>query len=319
MMNLMAREPPPQFPLAYLSMMANDLPQRRVAEPEPQQHQQQHHHANHWRTLLDNCLIELIASLFLHLVTVLCWPGADNMRQMDVVLQFAPAVVLGLNLLCIKDEDYFFPDGAPTVTIVLWILGGYNWQHVAARMLGQGLGVGITIWITLAATDLSPLKHRTDHPSMVLFALELIGTLIEHLAVVYVLLPLLPPLSTSTSETVVRNTTTTPAKLMIRKVKLKAHPDTQPPSNSAVMHAAITFSVLHWCLWRGLSIEMSPTMTFVIATLHSAHHTKPIDLIWSTALVAMWGQLVGVCLCLLYAALYVPREIKFWPARHLKT
>ena len=301
----MAREPP-AFPMAYMLPPPPDmtplLSASRARAPEPEHH---HKHPNHWRTLLDNCLIELIAALFLHLVTVLCWPGPDA-APMDVFLQFAPAVVLGLNLLCIKDEDYFFPDGAPTVTLVLWILGGYNWQHVAARVFGQAAGVGITLWITLAATDVSPLKHRTDHPHAVLFALELIGTLIEHLAVVYVLLPLLPPLSSAV-----------PHIGGMRKVKLKAHPDTQPPPNSAVMHAAITFSVLHWCLWRGLSVDMSPSMTLLIATLHSARHT-PGD-VWSTAVVALWGQLVGVCLCVLYAALYVPRDIKFWPARHLKT
>ena len=274
--------------------------------PPPAASEPIEHHSSHWRTLLDNCLVELIAALFLHLVTVLCWPNADA-AAMDVFLQFAPAVVLGLNLLCIKDEDYFFPDGAPTVTLVLWILGGYNWQHVAARVLGQCIGMGLALWIALAAS-LSALEHRADHPHTVLFALELIGTLIEHLAVVYVLLPLLPPTSKPGGD--INN---------MRKVKLKSHPDTQPPSNSAVMHAAITFSTLHWCLWRGLSIDMNPTMTLTIATLRSQRPAANVGAIWTTALIALWGQLVGVCLCVLYAALYVPREIKYWPARHLKT
>ena len=262
--------------------------------------------AAHWRTLLDNCLVELVAALFLHLVTVLCWPAAAG----DTYLQFAPAIVFGLNLLCIKDEDYFFPDCAPTVTTVIWILGGYHWQHVAARVFGQMVGVGIAMWIALAAAGVSPLEHRVEHPHTVVFALELVGTLIEHLAVVDVLLPLLPPLGVVAASAAAQ-----------KKVKPKSHPDTQPPSNSAVMHAAITFSTLHWCLWRGLSIDMSPTMTLLVAILRSQQPQNQghVGGIWGTAVVALWGQFVGVCVCVLYAALYVPRETKFWPARHLRS
>jgi hypothetical protein len=68
----------------------------------------------------------------------MCWPHA---------LQFVPALALGLVLLCIKDKDYFFPDTSPTVTFVLWILGGYTWMHVAARVTGQLLGAVVALWM----------------------------------------------------------------------------------------------------------------------------------------------------------------------------
>ena len=72
-----------------------------------------------WRTLLDNFMVEFMASLFVCLATILCWtPSTTD------TLQFVPSLVLGLVLICIKDEDYFFPDTSPTVTFVLWVLGG---------------------------------------------------------------------------------------------------------------------------------------------------------------------------------------------------
>ena len=243
-----------------------------------------------WRSLLDNCMVELIASLFINLSTVLCWPDVSDTGPM----QFIPPLALGLVLLCIKDEDYFFPDGAPTVTLVLWIVGGYAWPHLLARLCGQAIGTGLALVIALAS-DVTKLDHRVKHTCVVVFALELIGTMIEHLAVVFMLMPLLPP-TTATER---------------GKVRPKAHQDTSPPTNAAVMHAAITFSVLHWCLWRGLCVEMSPTITLTVAILHGdrAH--------WDVVTMALWGQAVGMCACMAYAALFVPRETKYWPARSL--
>jgi hypothetical protein len=245
-----------------------------------------------WRELVDNCLVELIASLFFNLATLVCWPDPN-----DAAIQFMAPLTLGLILLCIKDEDYFFPDGAPTVTFVLWILGGYAWQHVIARFVGQGLGFGLALTIG-AGARLPPFKHRYEHPLGVLFALELLGTMLEHLAVVYVLLPLLPP--------------ATPSHRTFPKVKPKAHPDTQPPANASVMHAALVIAVLHWCLWRGFGVEMNPCLTMLIALLYPAHG-------WDFVVISLWGQAVGVGACLLYAGLYVPRDTKLWPARHLKS
>lgn len=276
--------------------------------------------APRWRSLVDNMVVEMLASLLVSLATVLCWTtsNADT-------LQFVPSLVLGLVLICIKDEDYFFPDTSPTVTLVLWILGGYTWIHVLARVVGQLLGFAIALWICLYAT-VPPLVYRVEHTTTVVFALELIGTALEHMAVVYVILPLLPPahhhhqqpqqpfVAVGASSyyyppppaAAVGATTN-----QLRKVKPKSHPESKAPSNPVVLHAAIAFSGLHWCLSRGFCIEMTPIATALVAILRAQSLHEPfgsIELVWTTAAVSLWAQAVGVLLCVAYVALFAPRE-----------
>jgi glycerol uptake facilitator-like aquaporin len=274
-----------QFPLpAYQAEHGGGRPPRVAVVPLPMPTPA---HV-YWRSLLDNCMVEAIATLFISLTTILCWPEVSDTGP----LQFMPPLALGLVLLCLKDEDYFFPDGAPTVTLVLWVLGGYAWPHMLARLCGQAIGTGLALAIALGA-EVPKLDHRVEHARAAVFALELVGTMVEHLAVVFMLMPLLPPTSPSEQG----------------KVRPKAHQDTPPPPNSAVMHAAISFSVLHWCLWRGLCVEMSPPLTLMVAILRGSRAH------WDVVSMALWGQAVGLGACMAYAALFIPRETKYWPAR----
>ena len=260
-----------------------------------------------WRSIIDNCIIEFMAVLFVNLTTVMCWDfSGDNQT-----LQFIPALVLGLVLLCLKDEDYFFPDASHTVTLVVWALGGYrNWSQPCARLLGQTVGLAVSLWICSAAT-LPHIVIHVQHPLSVVFVLEIIGTALEHMAVVYVILPLLPSESAHGSS------------FKFPKVKPKSHKDTEAPSNHSVMHAAITFTGVHFCLWRSFNVEMNPSVTILLAYIRqmqqqqqplatSDHHSDPSP--WSHATMAIWGQLVGVLVCIVYTVLYVPRETKYWPA-----
>ena len=271
-----------QFPLPAYTEFGRQRAPTPPLPPIPQH--------TRWRSLLDNCLVEVIASLLINLITVLCWPEPHDTGP----VQFVPPMALGLVLLCVKDEDYFFPDGAPTVTLVLWILGGYAWPHMVARLCGQAIGFGLALGIALSA-ERSKLEHRVEHTHSVVFALELVGTMVEHLAVVFVLMPLLPP-SAPTEQ---------------GKVRPKAHMDTPPPSNAAVMHAAVTFTALHWCLWRGLCVDMSPPTTLLLAFLRGEATC------WDGVAMALWGQAVGLGACMAYAALFIPRETKYWPSRSL--
>jgi len=99
------------------------------------------------------------------------------------------------------------------------------------------------------------------------------------------------------------------------------------------MHAAITMSTLHWCLWRAFCVEMNPCVTLLLALMRqkqeqdlasssgSTSHalnsgsSDNNDTIWMHAKMALWGQAVGIFLCIVYIAMYAPRESKYWP-RH---
>ena len=253
-----------------------------------------------WRTLVDNLVVELLSSLFVNLVTILCWTASTT-----DLLQFMPSVTLGLVLVCIKDEDYFFPDTSPTVTFVLWVLGGYTWIHVVARLVGQLIGFAIAAWICLYAA-LPALDYRVEHPLTVVFALEVIGTTMEHMAVVYVILPLLPPAHVHLSYPSLQQQQ---QQRGLPRVKAKSHHETQAPSNPMVMHAALTFAGLHWCLSRGFCIEMSPMVTLLVLLLrcNAKDAGDRMGLFWSVATISLWAQVVGVLACVAYVALFAPR------------
>ena len=253
--------------------------------------------------MMDNCMVEFLATLFLILATIFCWnwKAAD-----DAFVQFIPGLTMGLVLLCLKDEDYFFPDASWTVTIVLWALGGYgSWTHVMARLVGQSLALGMAFWICSSAT-MPPILMHIEHPLWIVFALETFATMLEHMAVVYVIMPLLPPVNSHG------------ANFLFPKVKPKSDHSTKAPSNPVVMHAAITFASLHWCLWRAFGTEMNPAITLIIAFLRqrqsssSEHHNSEGVNPWSHATMAIWGQVVGLLLCIIYTAVYIPRESKLW-------
>ena len=191
---------------------------------------------------------------------------------------------------------------------------GYGGSHVAARWLGQLLGFGVSLWICLYAR-LPPLAYRVEQPLTVLFALEAIGTALEHMAVVYVILPLLPPAHTSSAAVgiVDPDLRILGVRVPSAKVKPKSHADAQAPSNPMVLHAALVFGGLHWCLSRGFCIEMTPLTTVTLAVLRSQPPGADVAAVWAAATLALWAQAVGVAVCVAYVALFAPRETKFWP------
>ena len=49
-------------------------------------------------------------------------------------------------MVCLKDGDCFFPDATPSVTVLLWLMGGYDsWVQPLARMSGQLLALGVNV------------------------------------------------------------------------------------------------------------------------------------------------------------------------------
>jgi len=88
------------------------------------------------------------------------------------------------------------------------------------------------------------------------------------------------------------------------------------------MHAAITMSTLHWCLWRAFCVEMNPCITILLALMRQKQgeggggsSSGGGDAIWIHAKMALWGQAVGIFLCIVYVGMYAPRESKYWPQR----
>lgn len=265
------------------------------------------------RSLVDNFIIEFVASLFVYISLGLFWNAGDELR-------FAPAATLGLVMLCLKDEDLFFPDASPTVTFLLYVLGGYHWSHLVARVLGQGCALGISIWFCSTAV-LPVLDFRVKQPLNAVFGLEVLGSALEHLTVVYFVLPMLPTFHDNNNNTTSFSThnnknTIKKKKAMIsffhqaRFGKRKCDSIVPPPAH-LVLHAALIITVLHYLLQRGFCVEVNPFSSIFLASVMMMQQRTDYEHGnsdgWDHAGAAIWGQLLGVLFVAAYSIAFAPR------------
>ena len=281
---------------------------------EAQQQKQEEQSGFKWRSMIDNLCIEVFSSTVINLTSIFGYDYSGD----NFALQFTPALIVGLLMMGLKDEDYYFPDASPLVTLLMWAIGGYSsWMQAASRLAGHTLGFFISLWICSRATLPKLIVQHVLQPTSIIFALEAIMTLVEHLAVVYVIVPLLPAPSSSNGS----------VSWSFSRVRHKSHRENTPPSNKLIMHAAFVFVLIHWCMWRTFETEMNPStavlMAYVREKQRSAynstvdafkHKYDGVD-IWGRCTVQVWGQLVGLLACVIYTLLFIPRESKIWHAK----
>lgn len=246
--------------------------------PQPQQAR------DHWRGVLDNVFIECLASLFIILSSVMY--GGLKVKAEDVLWadpweQLIPAVVIFVVMVCLKDGDCFFPDATPTVTLLMWCIGGYdNWIQPCARMVGQALAGGIAVWMCHDVGVPGFVAMGRSHTA--LFAFEMAGTVIEHMGAVYLFIPMLPLLGQG-------------------RVRAKHHHETEAPLLVEVMHAAVAFAGLHWTLRLSFMSEMNPLVAVVKCFIWGQG--------WDECVLVLWGQAAGVTVALTYIMnYYAPRK-----------
>jgi len=276
-------------------------------------------------SLIDSFIVELLSSIFVSLSVVFSWDWTGQ----NFALQFIPGITLGLIMLCLKDEDYFFPDGSPLVTCMVWLMGGYlSWMHSCIRLLAHAVGFGFSYWICTMSPIPVMVYHR-QYTSEAYFAMETFTTAVEHIALVYVVMPLLPPVNLQGT------------KFLFPRFKPKAHPDTMAPSNAIIMHAAVIFSTIHWVFWRMLSCEMNPQVLLLLTMLREHQENSGMDIAksyhstqdhgaqlylaqqsdpqaknakidhWAFFVMGFWGNLLGLLISIGYALFFVPRSHKF--------
>jgi hypothetical protein len=266
---------------------------------------------DHWRAVVDNFMIEFLAALFINVSAVMYGGMKANSADplfADPWIQLIPAIVMGLVMMSLKDDDFFFPDTTQTMTLLMWAVGAYdNWVHPLARIMGQTAAIGATLWL-FKDTAVPQWVSFGRLPS-VIFATEMFCMIIEHMAVVYLFLPLLPA--------IVHSQIIQQSKGL--RVQPKRHPETEEPTNQMVMHASVAFAGVHWCLRLSFLSEINPSLSLVKSTLwvwqyqrqgsnhtHTEHHIGVEDEIWSECLMAVWGQLVGFLIALVYIVHYLP-------------
>ena len=63
---------------------------------------------------------------------------------------------------------------------------------------------------------------------------------------------------------------------------------------------AFAFATLHWCLWKTFDTEMNPAVTILLTMMRAKQH--PDHDPWAHCVMALWGQVLGLLLCLVRAA-----------------
>ena len=257
----------------------------------------------HWRSVIDNLLIETVASIFINVTAVVYGDlGFDGTCFSQPWMQLVPALATGLVMMTCKDEHYFPPDATPTVTLLLWSLGAYDsWIQAAARLLGHVCGFFVT-WLLCRDMQLSAPLVPTTRPGGVIFGSETLATVVEHFAVVYLFLPLLPPNYSHSARYSFPS--------IQPKARAKSSPQAVPPSNATVLHAAIIFAVSHWCLRVSFLAEMNPSISLLKTVL--APSLLQTQDGWRSCLLTLWGQGVGLLLAILYAVSFAPKADKVW-------
>jgi glycerol uptake facilitator-like aquaporin len=226
------------------------------------------------RSIVDNFIIEFIATLMVYITVVLFGASDDDMR-------FAPSIANGLIILCLKDEDLFFPDGSATVSVILYFLGAYNTPELLSRLFGQICALAVAFAFFIGAP--SPPIH--DIPLKSVFFYEAMGTIMEHLTIIYFVVPMLCNAATS-------HGSSAPG------VARRKHELVGPP-NGVVAHTAVVVAVLHYVLQRGLKAEMNPMATLLLTMLSML----PLN----HAFMALAGQCTGVIVAGMYLYAFAPR------------
>ena len=288
---------------------------------------EENHSANSsfkWRSMVDNLCIEMFSSTVINLTSIF---GYD-FKGDNFALQFTPALITGLVMMGLKDEDYYFPDASPLVTLLMWAIGGYSsWVQAAFRLMGHFIWFLISLWICTKAVLPKLIIHGTLQPAIIVFALEAIMTAVLHLSVVYVVVPLLPSPSSPSPSNFTNNNHRNEYVWTFNRVRHKSHKENTPPSNKLIAHASITFLLIYWCMWRTFETEMNPSTTIIMAYVRDKqrsaynstvdtfkHNYDGVD-IWGRCTIALWGQFVGLLMCTTYTLLFIPRESKIWNSK----
>ena len=233
--------------------------------------------SDHWRSILDNVLIEFLAALFIIIAEIMFGEhGADPWTQV------IPAVAIAGVMMSLKDGDSFFPDATPTVTVLMWSVGAYDsWIQPCARIAGQCLAAGVAIGLCRNVPDV-PASEASERSHAAIFLFEMFSTVIEHMGAVYLFVPMLPMLGQG-------------------RVRAKHHHETEPPALHEVMHSGLAFAGIHWALRLSFKSEMNPLVT--LARTCIVWHG------WEEMLLMLWGEAVGVLVAMVYIVnYYAPRK-----------
>lgn len=243
----------------FLRVDREEKEAKTVPIPEPKE---QHEALKH-------CLLEALASLIFTYSSIYV-----PELELDALQQYVPTICIFAVVMTLKDSHYFFPDGTPFATIILWAAtlytdasGRTKWLDMAARIFGQLIGWGAVF--LLAVADKGALKKhgmalaydREGASSHVVIAVnEGIGTLLESVALVFAVIPLVCPYVASAGKNSKgQDHDEEDAGDAGDGIESKAEAD--PPKIGRLGLVAVSLAAMHYVLDRVFQANMNPLVS----------------------------------------------------------
>ena len=265
--------------------------------PLTAEERQRYDENKYFQELIAHAVLEMIASI-LFTYSSIYMPDSS----VDYLKQYVSSVCVFVVVMSLKDSNFFFPDGTPLVTAMLWAATLYTdknnntmWRDIRARIVGQLAGVGVVFFLVyhnkaeLKKYADIPTLNETIHSSIWLHSVnEGIGTLIECIAITFATIPLIMPYEDEDFSTAEPDN------------MLKSKFEANPPSNDALITVALSLAAIHYTLERLFQATMNP-------------FSKCIQLYIQDAPAWMWvgpliGQIIGAVLAGMYVKLFIPSE-----------
>jgi len=247
-----------------------------------------------WRDSLHECFkhaaLEFMASILLTVSTIYM-PDAPN----DQLKQYVSSICIFTVAMTLKDSQYFFPDGTPLVTFMLWQANLYTNQdgrtrylNILARFLGQGAGWGLIMGFAVNNRDI--FKQYVDLPFTnihyeVHCVQEGLGTMLECIAITFATIPLMSAYDTPNIDT---------------SNAIQSKLEALPPTNDKLVLAGLALAAIHYTLERVFHATMNP----LTAILHGYIRA---DEDWRVGAIC-GSQLLGIMAAAAYVKLCTPSE-----------
>jgi glycerol uptake facilitator-like aquaporin len=269
-------------------------------------------------SLVAHAVLEMIASILL-CYSSLYMPNSEH----DDLKQYVSATCVFTVVMGLKDAYYFFPDGSPFVTAMLWAATLYTdrrnqtrWDDIRARVLGQFIGWGVVFYLAQSNRDNLKLHADLLTPRSGLWTHcvnEGLGTMLECIAITFATIPLITPYDEDDAGDNAATTSVTEKRRRAggrahqqggdggaqqhQLIKSKAEAD--PPTNDALFLVALSLAAIHYALERIFQATMNPFCTCL--QIYVSGETNPWE--W---LGPVLGQIAGAFLAGIYVKMCLP-------------
>ena len=214
--------------------------------------------------------------------------------EQDYLKQYVSSLCIFAIVVSLKDSHYFFPDGTPQVTLILWAAtlytdekGTTKWGDILSRVIGQLIGWA---WVFgMATTNKANIIQYADiphhHSPIWLHSInEGISTMIECIAIAFAVIPIMAPYKNATS----------PGNL------IQSKSESYPPNNATLAATALSLAVIHYVLERTFQSTMNPLNTIIQVYMQEKEQTQEK---WVLPIVM---QLLGILAACIYVYMYKP-------------